>query len=185
MHTTTASITRTATGVTSTAPHPVQAPARPGWTMPIALLAFTAVLLLTGLTALKRQAGRAAAVQSEVATHAAQVLEAPPPAAVAIAPSTATTQAHPAVAPPPALPAHAAVHVPATQRPVAHATASRGGRSAPAAPTPPSAPPPAAAPVAPAAPPAPAAAAPAVKPGCESPFAIGADGIRQIKPECM
>lgn len=169
-------------------------PPRRSWTMPAALLAFTAAMLLVGLRTLtNRGAGDAqrtdatssaarGAPAGEVglpasatavtttdgqanAAEATTTTGAPLGSAAATATATATATAAP-VAPAPRAPQYWApartVHAPApvaTQAPAATAAAPAVPANAPAT--------------------------PAHKAGCENPFMVGTDGIRQIKPECM
>jgi serine/threonine protein kinase len=143
------------------------------WTLLAALIAFVAGLFLVGVRAVIRHD----VSRSAPAIEAKVVEPSPLPIAFALASSSASAtpsivDAGPprvVVAPPPPVvqPPPRAVYV-APPPPVA-----RVPRETP--PTP-------ATRVEPAAPPATSAGH---KHGCESPFAIGPDGIRQIKPECL
>lgn len=143
---------------------PPPEPARRNWTMPAAFIAFTAALLLVGLRTWPRgsdSAAPGAAAGSAIATTQASAM--PAASSAPFVPSTTTEDAAPPAktqeARPTWVPKHVVVPAPAPK--------------------------PAPAPVAPApVPPAKASAAPA-KAGCDNPFVIGADGIRQIKPECL
>lgn len=134
----------------------VQEERRRGLTMPLALVAFTAVLLLVGLRTFVRPPPPAPPVAAAAPVH----VEPPPEPAVSIA--IAEPQPPPVVEPvvDAGRPAPKAVWTP----PVASARPVRAPE-----------------PTVSAAP----AASPSHKAGCESPFTIGADGIRQIKPECL
>lgn len=150
------------------------APARRSWTMPAALLAFTAALLLVGLRTLaghgplelSRREGARAARDAE-----------PPPLASSSAPlviaaadaAAAATRADASVEPARPARVQAQWTPPLAVRVTARAP-DVGAAAVPVA-APPSN-----------APPAPAAAH---KSSCDSPFVVGADGIRQIKPECI
>lgn len=149
----------------------------------LAVLAFVAALLGVGLyvvtsgqTVPAAAPARAASVQVErtpevpvVATGAATVVTTAAPVVSASASASASPSAT------------AVTKATATARPVqAWSPPQRAVHVAP----PPVSAPASAATTPPAS--APAAAAPAGnKPGCESPFVVGRDGIRQIKPECM
>lgn len=172
------------------------APARRSWTMPAALLAFTAALLLVGLRTLGNRAAAdtrdrsdATAAQAAQAAQAAPrsevVLPSPAPAAVLGSPD-----AHDVSSTPDGAAASAPPSAPQAERAITITTATVAAPRpqaywAPPRPVVHAAPPPAPAPSAAAAAPASAPASPAHKPGCESPFVVGTDGIRQIKPECM
>ncbi len=189
----------------------VPSPSR-SWTMVTALLAFSAALLLVGLRALSNRRDESSTVHDAAVSTAAlpAALEAPavaeesPPATLATtAPAASTTSpvtsslAAAASSPPavasslPAVASSSPVSAPASSASSgssdAKHTAARSSppvvqprvvrRESPREPPPP--------PPRPEPPPAPATAGAGHKPGCESPFAIGPDGIRQIKPECM
>jgi serine/threonine-protein kinase len=152
-------------------------------TMPAALVAFAAALILVGFQTIARH-------------DPPSPPQSAPPAEWATATSAAAKGSEP-VAPPPLAPSASAGAAAAPldagrARPPATGTAQAAAsarpphavyvpapavRSPPRDPTP--APPPRAEPAR-----EPAASA-VHKAGCESPFAIGADGIRQIKPECI
>jgi serine/threonine-protein kinase len=181
---------------------PYPAARRRSWTMPAALLAFTAAMLLVGLRTLAGRAANVAGDRSALSAAAAPPLDVVavsqpestlsmharvpyvvPDARVVAPPRSATARA-PSVADAAALPVTAATTTPTTTT-----TPSRPAQSTPAR-TAHAAPPPAALP--PASPPPAAPAAPASVPAstgahrsCDSPFTVGSDGIRQIKPECM
>ena len=167
--------------------------------MPAALLAFTAALVLVGVRTLaNRSSDSRAANDAAVATTA--VVGAPgapaqelvpvgmPPTASATATGAAERES-----------ADSSANEAGSPRESAGAAADSGRAARPSSPpvhvpqrwTPPPTRPketvaaPAAAPPPKAEPPAQTAAPNGPKPGCESPFAIGPDGIRQIKPECM
>jgi serine/threonine-protein kinase len=148
-------------------------PRRRGWTMPAALFAFAAVMLLVGLRTLASR-GTAAREQSDDASSSVVAAISAPPAAAPIPIVVMQT-------PPPIRSSapSASVSAPAPPRPAPAAVVWQP-RPAPRAPE--------------VAPVAVTTAAPATahgnaaeprKPSCEIPFVIGADGIRQIKPECM
>jgi eukaryotic-like serine/threonine-protein kinase len=190
VHVVTATIRRSGATSSNPAPEEVRASDRPiappqrSWTMPAALLAFTAALLLVGLRVLTRHDAPARSEHSEAANAELSTTS------VAAAKST-EPEANPAMS--------SGAEASSAELPGADAGAARA--AAPATTVAPprviyAAPPPAARPatrdVATAAPtgrvetPAvPATSNGGHKPGCENPFAIGADGIRQIKPECL
>lgn len=182
---------------------PVAPPPPRAWTMPAALLAFTAALLLVGLRILSRhdttERGAHSAAEAEgmammsggrpqatvestppsatsdvtqLVGHTPEV--AMPPAVTQVATYVTATATPPPVAPPPR--AAAPVRSPVVAAPVrvspppALRASPRETNSSAATPR---------------AEPASAPPAAAQKAGCENPFAISADGIRQIKPECM
>lgn len=141
---------------------PPPEPARRNWTMPAAFVAFTAALLLVGVRTWPRgsDSGPGAAGPAVVTTQASAL---PVASASPFVPTSSPSEdAAPPAKAQEARPAWAPKHV-----------------------VPAPAPKPTPVPVAPApAAPAKASAAPA-KAGCDNPFVIGADGIRQIKPECL
>ncbi|MBN9162378.1 MAG: hypothetical protein BGO98_06100 [Myxococcales bacterium 68-20] len=160
---------------------PIPPPAQRGWTMPAALLAFTAVMLLVGVRTLTR---RDPPGPSERYDAAARLVDAP---------AATPVEQQPLVQPTPE------PSVSATEPPRAP-DAGAGSRAASASsPSPPRvvyvpSPPVARVPARETANAAPSpraetTSAPTAnvgpKPGCESPFAIGPDGLRQIKPECL
>jgi eukaryotic-like serine/threonine-protein kinase len=173
---------------TSLAPAATRRP----WTMPAALLAFTAVLLVVGLRAARTSHGAddEATAQAAAAAATSPAGSLPPATAAAEAVETdgaeaesETSDAEETVATP-RLEVAAAEPEPVVRRAVTTRTSpARAAR--PSAPPPP-APRPTPAAVQPSPPPAPTPRpVPQSKPSCESPFAVGADGIRQIKPECL
>lgn len=180
IHVVTATIPRTGTGsvqVRADGARPSERPtmhaAQRSWTMPAALVAFTVAMLLVGVRTLTRRDAASvthvdaapltsATTTNGVAPNASEPATELPAAAPAAAPSSAEADAGPRRAAPPArawvAPAPAFRPQP---RDVAPASAPPARADSPPQ------------------------ASPAHKPGCESPFAIGSDGIRQIKPECL
>lgn len=157
----------------------VQLPPRGrNYTMPAAFVAFAAVLLLVGLRTLPKRSA-AEEPRAVPAAAAGRAVEAPPSGAplatdLAHAPSAVV----PAVAPEALDAAPTASRrdvAPGTKGPARHAAAPPGNKAQAA---------PVVAPVASASA-APKSAPQPAKPSCDVPFVIGADGIRQIKPECM
>jgi eukaryotic-like serine/threonine-protein kinase len=190
IHVVTATIPRPKTGSLTSSPsqaidvrasqRPTSPPPQRSWTMPAALLAFTAAMLLVGLRTLRRH-------------------DAPPSPASAISDaamdlSTTTATAPKVQAPPSALPSAGSTasvaSVDAGHARVVSSSASvvQPQRHVWVAPTPvvrsPSRDTTAAPPSTRGETPS-ASATSGHKPGCESPFAIGPDGIREIKPECL
>ena len=159
--------------------------------MPAALLAFTAAMLLVGLRALTNRGVGEAHERTDAMTSAARGA----PASEVGLPSSPAAAATPDGQASPNAPETTTT----TAAPLGSATATASATVAAPTPRAPQywapartvhAPPPVVtqAPAAPAAAPAPptnAPAAPAHKAGCENPFMVGTDGIRQIKPECM
>ncbi|HVH45215.1 MAG TPA: protein kinase [Labilithrix sp.] len=166
-------------------------PPRRSWTLPAALLAFTTAMLLVGLRVYSKHPTHAppepdiavGAAAHEAASTANITSSSSNGAPAAGDPTTANPGAAASVAIGPAsgdggkvLPAAfqaARTWHPAVAAQPAVRVPARGSDPTPA-PTPGR--------VDPASPPN---ANAGHKPGCESPFAIGPDGIRQIKPECM
>ncbi|AKV02013.1 serine/threonine protein kinase [Labilithrix luteola] len=141
-------------------------PARRNWTMPAAFIAFTAALLLVGLRTWPRDSEPAAApAAAGPAVVTAQASAASSVVAPAESASTSVVDGSAPAKGNDLRPAWAPKHVVA---------------SPPPAPKP-AAPPP----IAPAPPPTAKATAAPAKAGCDNPFVIGPDGIRQIKPECL
>jgi len=174
---------------------PTLVPRSRNWTMPAALLAFTAALVLVGVRTLANR-GSEAGSANDAAAATTTIVAAPvqparelapvglPPATSAGAPTTAQQGSD----------APSASDATAASAPEGSVDSGRANRPTPAyapprtfqpAPRPRETAPPTVAPPVRAEPPAQTATSNGPKPGCESPFAIGADGIRQIKPECM
>jgi len=174
--------------------HPPEA-GRRRWSVPVLLVALLAVATAVGV----RTLGRAGASARATRDASALANEAPPPA-IGL-PSLASASLSPGAdgeTPGAALrdasaqpsPAHLPTAQGARASGAAAATPRTGfvhapvgapaqpARSPARTPDPPQPAPQASAP-------APAAAAPAHKASCDSPFVVGPDGIRQIKPECM
>ncbi len=137
---------------------------RRSWAMAIVLFALTAALLVVGLRVFSRPAPVVAASAPPQVTPGRELLPvvvlplAPPAPAVHDAgalPAVASTSAPASAAPPPARPV-------STPSPPA-ARPARMMESAPPS----------------------ATTTSTHKPSCESPFVIGPDGIRQVKPECL
>ena len=148
------------------APTPIPPPRR-SWTMPVALIAFTAALLLVGLRVLGNRGG--------------------PVPREPDAPSTSANVTNARVGAPPAEPLPAQIVADATP-PVE--TTMTAALPKPAAPVwrPQVHVAPAVQTVAPASPVVSApttASSPPHKTNCDNPFVVGPDGIRAIKPECM
>ena len=170
-------------------------PPRRSWTMPAALLAFTAAMLLVGLRTLSSRGAGDARERTDATTSGARggpagevglpssAAAVTTPGGQANAPDTMTTTGAP-LGTATATAATATMMVTATAAPVAPAPRAPQ-HWAPARTV--HAPPPVApqAPGPPVAAPANAPPAPGHKAGCENPFIVGTDGIRQIKPECM
>ncbi|MBX3259945.1 MAG: serine/threonine protein kinase [Labilithrix sp.] len=184
IHVVTATIPRTGTGSIQVRADGARASERPvthaaqrSWTMPAALVAFTVAMLLVGVRTLTRR--EAASITHVDAAPITSVTT-----AHGVAPKASEPSAEPAPTTPAAAPSGAEAEPEADAGPRRAAPTPRAWvASQPALRPPPRD-------VAPAAPPppradAPPAANPAHKPGCESPFTIGSDGIRQIKPECL
>jgi eukaryotic-like serine/threonine-protein kinase len=175
-------------------------PPRRSWTLPASLLAFSAAMLLVGLRVLSGRGAEDAQERTEASTRAARLGP-----ATEVALTSSSSAASPSRGGETSADASSSGQAEATTT----TGASLAGDAASTAPplakahTPPSnaAPartPPQAAPARPIhaaapvttqapAPPSPPATTPAatLHKSCESPFVVGADGIRQIKPECM
>ena len=133
---------------------------RRNWTMPIALLAFTAVLLLVGLRVLNKPPpapASTARLEAQAPEAAVTVIPTPIPAVTA-ALGEMVDAGHPATSAAPVAPRPAWTPPPPPVR-----TVRAPEPSVTAAPLP----------------------APSHRTTCDNPFTIGADGIRQVKPECL
>ncbi|MBX3221178.1 MAG: serine/threonine protein kinase [Labilithrix sp.] len=187
IHVVTATIPRTGTGSLElradgeprASERPTMHAAPRSWTMPAALVAFTVAMLLVGLRTLTRRDAASAApidaapITSVSTTNGVAPRASEPSTELAPSPRAAELEGAPDGLEATADMVRAAAAGARVRSRAALAFArSPGRRRAPA--------------------PAPTARAeatstssPAHKPGCESPFAIGPDGIRQIKPECL
>ena len=153
-------------------------PRRRSWTMPAALIAFVAALLVVGV----RTLGNHAAADGRARADANTVAARPPTDALPASASVPTSS-------------HDATTTTVTyESPSPPALTNTAPAPTPKAPTwtPARTTPHVAAPVVTAPPPvavSPSASSPAVAPthkaACDNPFVVGTDGIRQIKPECM
>lgn len=155
------------------------APHKRSWTMPAALLAFTAVMLLVGLRTLPRHdermtSERAAANELSPRAPAANTFDSSPVLTAAPTPSEVVLTAAPSDAGPPAPRLRSSERPPNLQPHIVYASPQPPSvlRQQPHEVAPIAAPPSSATPL-------------GHKSSCESPFAIGPDGIRQIKPECL
>jgi serine/threonine-protein kinase len=160
---------------------------RRNWTLPAALLAFAAGMLMVGLRVHSNQTARGP--RSAEIVVGASAREPQTSAMVPRGEAPAISATSMPLSTPSALPSSAASNE--AVKPIATSTvqALRSWHPTPATVQPPSrasrTQEPSPTPAAKSVEPSPPNTNPGHKSGCESPFAIGPDGIRQIKPECM